>query len=290
MYVHSFLSASTSTLMAIPKRKGDNVSNIGPQPSTKRSRTHSSFHAARPRRSETSTTAISSSSANISGAANPSANPQSSATKRTRPGFCVSLPRVPESITSAVSPSISSSSRVTTLAVGPTGRRKGKRKYRNHTPAVTELGLTISPSPPTLLEDTSYNDGQPPNEPELQDKPSPAPIIHTKPKRYRNNNAKVRRDWVNSDMRLIYFGLKTKLLEWLSIQDATLDEILRHDGLGDFFGRQNCVSCDREIGRFKCRDCSGGCRLRCSTCIVKCHQDVPLHRIEVSFFVTATKK
>lgn len=37
-------------------------------------------------------------------------------------------------------------------------------------------------------------------------------------------------------MILIHFGIKVKLLEWLSIQDTTLDEILWHDGLGDFWG------------------------------------------------------
>ena len=262
--------------MATPKRKDDNDSTAEHERSTKRPRTHyTSFRAARPRRPETVMTS----------AQNSSADPQPSATKRTRSGFRVARPRVPESITSPVSSSISSSSRVTTLAVGPTGRRKGKHKDRNHTPAVADI-----PSPATLLEDASCNDDQPPNEPTLQDEPSPTPVIHTKPKRSRNNIAKVCGDWESSDMILIHFGIKAKLLEWLSIQDTTLDEILRHDGLGDFLGRQNCVLCDKEIGRFKCKDCSGGCQLRCSACIVKCHQNVPLHRIEVSRFVTATEK
>ncbi|KIJ90500.1 hypothetical protein K443DRAFT_116509 [Laccaria amethystina LaAM-08-1] len=72
----------------------------------------------------------------------------------------------------------------------------------------------------------------------------------------------------------------TKLLEWLYLRDATLDEILRHDGLGDFLGHRHCVDCGQEDGIFKCRDCSGGCLLRCQGCVVKAHQHLPLHRIE----------
>lgn len=60
-----------------------------------------------------------------------------------------------------------------------------------------------------------------------------------------------------------------------------LDEILRHDGLGDFLGYQYCVECEEQDGIFKCRDCSGGCRLHCQACIVKMHRHAPLHRIEV---------
>ncbi|KDR76587.1 hypothetical protein GALMADRAFT_67342 [Galerina marginata CBS 339.88] len=72
----------------------------------------------------------------------------------------------------------------------------------------------------------------------------------------------------------------SKLLEWLSFRDAALDEILRHDGLGDFLDHQYCVACNNEIGIFKCKDCLSGCRLRCRACMVKAHQDTPLHRIE----------
>lgn len=67
----------------------------------------------------------------------------------------------------------------------------------------------------------------------------------------------------------------------------TLDEILRHDGLGDYFGHQECYVCHNEPGVFKCKDCSGGGRLRCQLCILKAHQDTPLHRIEVCYFTNA---
>lgn len=154
--------------MAIPKCKDNNDSTPEHECSTMCPRTHyTSFHAACPRRPETVMTS----------AQNSSADPQPSATKCTRSGFRIARPQVLESITSSVSSSISSSSRVTTLAVGPTGCRKGKHKDRNHTPAVADI-----PSPATLLEEASCNDDQPPNEPTLQDEPSPTPIIHTKPK------------------------------------------------------------------------------------------------------------
>ena len=45
--------------------------------------------------------------------------------------------------------------------------------------------------------------------------------------------------------------------------------------------------CHNEPGVFKCKDCSGGGRLRCQPCIVKAHQDIPLHRIEVRYFTNA---
>ncbi|KAF8333820.1 hypothetical protein F5887DRAFT_892938 [Amanita rubescens] len=72
----------------------------------------------------------------------------------------------------------------------------------------------------------------------------------------------------------------TKLEQWLSLRDASLDEILRHDGLGDFLGNTTCITCKEDAGTFKCRDCCGGGRLRCRACIVRMHQDIPLHRIE----------
>ncbi|EDR11733.1 uncharacterized protein LACBIDRAFT_314283 [Laccaria bicolor S238N-H82] len=73
---------------------------------------------------------------------------------------------------------------------------------------------------------------------------------------------------------------QSKLLEWLSFQDVTLDKILRHNGLGDFLGHQFCMECNEEMGIFKCKDCSSGCYLCRQFCIVKAHQETPLHRIE----------
>ena len=45
--------------------------------------------------------------------------------------------------------------------------------------------------------------------------------------------------------------------------------------------------CHNEPGVFKCKDCSGGGCLCCQLCIVKAHQDIPLHHIEVCYFTNA---
>src|SRR6266550_5028700 len=75
--------------------------------------------------------------------------------------------------------------------------------------------------------------------------------------------------------------LQTKLEQWLALHDASLDEILRHDGLGDALENMTCFVCKKDDGIFKCKDCTGGGRLRCQSCIVHMHCDTPLHRIEV---------
>lgn len=94
--------------------------------------------------------------------------------------------------------------------------------------------------------------------------------------------------WSNNDHYFPYWPRyisKSKLQEWLSFRDATLDEILRHDGLGDYLGQLLCCACNIHPGFFKCKDCSGGGRLKCQACVVNAHQDTPLHRIEVSYLV-----
>ena len=87
--------------------------------------------------------------------------------------------------------------------------------------------------------------------------------------------------------QLTIFPFKSKLLEWLSLRDMTLDEILHHNGLGDYLGHQECYICHNKPRVFKCKDCSGGGRLCCQLCILKAHQDMPLHHIEVSYFTNA---
>ena len=83
------------------------------------------------------------------------------------------------------------------------------------------------------------------------------------------------------------FFWKSELLKWLYLRDMTLDEILCHDGLGNYLGHQQCCECHEEPGVFKCRDCSGGGCLCCQACVVRVHQDLPLHHIKVSSFTTA---
>jgi len=71
------------------------------------------------------------------------------------------------------------------------------------------------------------------------------------------------------------------LSEWLEFRDSFLDELLRHDGLGDSFASTICSACREREGTIKCTDCFTQ-HLRCRHCIVEAHSNLPLHRIEVS--------
>ncbi|KAF8335185.1 hypothetical protein F5887DRAFT_892104 [Amanita rubescens] len=150
---------------------------------------------------------------------------------------------------SVVSNASETTSQITTLVVTPHRRLRGKREHRNHslTPPSLDSPEACNPAP-DLMDATSIHGDIDSTQ---SDKCSP-----------RNNN------------------VHAKLEEWLSLRDASLDEILRHDGLGDFLDNTTCFVCKEAAGIFKCRDCCGGGRLRCRSCIVRMHQDVPLHRIE----------
>ena len=76
--------------------------------------------------------------------------------------------------------------------------------------------------------------------------------------------------------------VQSNLTEWLVFRQTCLDELLRHDGLGDFIGRTGCASCSEAAASYKCLDCLSGSLLRCKHCLVTSHQDNPLHRIEVN--------
>ena len=76
-------------------------------------------------------------------------------------------------------------------------------------------------------------------------------------------------------------SLQDQLNEWLTFRSTFLDEVLRHDGLGDFLGRTECSSCQNAPGIIKCKDCPSRRILRCPECVVASHQFLPLHRVEV---------
>jgi hypothetical protein len=71
------------------------------------------------------------------------------------------------------------------------------------------------------------------------------------------------------------------LSEWLKFCDLFLDELLRHDGLGDAFASAICSACGEREGTIKCTDCFTQ-HLHCRHCVVKAHSNLPLHWIEVS--------
>ena len=72
------------------------------------------------------------------------------------------------------------------------------------------------------------------------------------------------------------------LVEWLKFRNTFLDELLRHDGLGDFLGHTKCSNCQKAPGVIKCKDCPSGRMLKCPECIVASYATLPLHRVEVS--------
>ncbi|KDR65963.1 hypothetical protein GALMADRAFT_232763 [Galerina marginata CBS 339.88] len=181
------------------------------------------------------------------------------------PGFRLSRQNEAQKPTPASLSSSSSSSHVKTLSLGTTGRLAGKRKHKSHatTQPPPSMPSHMEPTPIQVdapLVDVTPDVVEPPEVPAV-------PInvqVGAKSKRIRDNKT------------------HSKLLEWLTLWDTTLDEILCHDGLGDYLGCQECFACHDEPGVFKCKDCSGGGRLRCQACIVQAHKDTPLHRIEES--------
>lgn len=69
------------------------------------------------------------------------------------------------------------------------------------------------------------------------------------------------------------------------LRDSFLDELLRHEGRGDF-GFDKCHRCANRASAsaavFRCRDCDPG-PLMCAECTVASHQSTWCHRIQVSY-------
>jgi len=78
--------------------------------------------------------------------------------------------------------------------------------------------------------------------------------------------------------------LQSKLIQWLTLRDSTLDELLRLDGLGSFIQQDLCMDCSKHPGCYRCPDCGHGAALLCQTCLIKRHRGVELHRVEVCTF------
>ncbi|KAI0054692.1 hypothetical protein BV25DRAFT_1873293 [Artomyces pyxidatus] len=74
-------------------------------------------------------------------------------------------------------------------------------------------------------------------------------------------------------------GTGNPLRDWIPFRDTFLDELLRHEGLGNNTELPHCQSCQEAVGELKCRDCTGALHL-CAGCIVSAHAMEPLHRIE----------
>lgn len=78
--------------------------------------------------------------------------------------------------------------------------------------------------------------------------------------------------------------------DWIRhVRQSYLDELVRHDGLGDADECVVCPTCKVGLGTVKCMDCSSSA-MACTVCIVKLHQRNPLHRVEVCrvcFFISS---
>lgn len=71
--------------------------------------------------------------------------------------------------------------------------------------------------------------------------------------------------------------------EWLPYRDICLDEMLRHEGLGERSQNElSCEECGTEDDLLRCADshCVGAPFL-CASCMVRQHERLPLHRIQV---------
>lgn len=102
-----------------------------------------------------------------------------------------------------------------------------------------------------------------------------------KPKRKRHTKNAVRSS-SESLCASILIKYQDQLKEWIAFRAIFLDEVLRHDGLGDFLGHTECSRCGKADGTIKCKDCPSGKMLKCQECIIALHQTLPLHRVEVS--------
>jgi hypothetical protein len=67
---------------------------------------------------------------------------------------------------------------------------------------------------------------------------------------------------------------------WLAFRPIILDELVRRDGLQENASPPRCASCVEELGTYRCIDCTTPL-LRCVSCIIHQHENLPLHRLEV---------
>jgi len=79
---------------------------------------------------------------------------------------------------------------------------------------------------------------------------------------------------------------QSRLTEWLQYRDGSLDKLLHLYGWGDYHGIDTCATCKNNEGVYQCLDCFSNCQLHCNGCLVKKHQDLPLHRVEVRSFLS----
>jgi hypothetical protein len=108
-------------------------------------------------------------------------------------------------------------------------------------------------------------------------------VLDSEPKRKRETKNSVRYLFLPKFLLFLSYP-QDQLTEWLKFRSTFLDEIIRHDGLGDFLDHTECSHCGKVPGVIKCKDCANGRMLQCQDCTVAYHQNLPMHRIEVQYF------
>ncbi|KAM6501762.1 hypothetical protein JOM56_001739 [Amanita muscaria] len=192
---------------------------------------------------------------------------QESSRKRSKPVFrtaCRTDLKDFESVNGIQSP-ITTSSRVFTLRTNDNGRR-ARYSVNAHHHQQNQVGVEPSPS-----NSFAAPEDAPPVDSSATGIDISSTIIDTETAILEPSPKKKR---IHSNTT------STKLQEWLAFRQTCLDEILRHDGRGDFLDCESCVECGKEEGMYKCRDCFDGSLLRCQSCLVSIHGVHPLHRIE----------
>ncbi|KAJ7472830.1 hypothetical protein FB451DRAFT_1134413 [Mycena latifolia] len=80
---------------------------------------------------------------------------------------------------------------------------------------------------------------------------------------------------------MLSFAQDHPLRQWAQDhQDIFLAELLRWDGCRDHRGQSNCRHCATGLAEYRCRDCLGGGELLCQDCLLRRHEQLPLHRIQ----------
>jgi hypothetical protein len=206
---------------------------------------------------------------------------QASKKRKSIPVFRSAVPRVRSDTPTANEPSSSRStarSTVTTLSQGEDGRRRASGTYRNRQQRAS-----------TLMGDPNIEAGgiPDPSEAIATNTPEPDGIQDTtetsKTKRKRNNNAAVSHLFSCLAFFLTYFACQSHLQKWLTLRQVFLDELLRHDGRGDFLNQSTCFVCEKKDSLYKCEDCTHCALLKCQSCTISAHRSQPFHRIKVIF-------
>ena len=171
----------------------------------------------------------------------------------------------------------------TSLFVTVNADDDGRGKLKSQSRLLSSRVESSSATPETVLDPSNeqQNDDFPGLMEGMDSTPQPDVPPKTKRKRYTTN---VVSSGLVFNCKLYSYVLQDHLKEWLKFRTIFLQEIIRHDGLGNFSGLSYCSKCGKGEGIYKCNDCAcaEGVMLKCADCVVEFHRALPLHRVEVS--------